>query len=371
MSTQNQTEPVNMNPENATPARPLSFTVSAPTLRAALNACAPAMSTDESRFILNGLYLEVRPAPGPLDSHSVLSIVGCDGRRLHVAQIPVYDLPAPRRELSLILPAKHVKALLKTCLPANVKTGDAFIEISRRAAALVNSTPVQWLRVTTSAGEVAAPEQGGNYPNFRQVIPKPNFTQENLTISAGDLLNVAEFEKDMRESFKARCLRAALQSVSDRGLPFSAPQVESMIKKDVQRMIKKATERDVSAYFEKPLKSDRLICLPLSIGPTPAFQIREDGLVLINGEKDVSLCYMGNPTGFERPPAPAVVSFNPKYLIDLSDALTAFDSVPGSMCGPLQAPAAGASFVISSDHPIDSGKGFSFYAVVMPQRMAR
>ena len=166
MSTQTQTQTSeNMNPQ--TPAGPLSFTVSAPTLRAAINACSPAMSTDENRFILNGLYFEIKPAPGPLDSHSVLSIVGCDGRRLHVAQIPVYDFPAPRRELSLILPAQHVKALMKTCLPAKVKSGDAFIEISSRAAALVNSTPVQWLRVTTPAGEVAAPEQGGNYPNFR------------------------------------------------------------------------------------------------------------------------------------------------------------------------------------------------------------
>lgn len=368
MSNQNQTEPVNMN--TPTPAAPLSFTVSAPALRAALNACAPAMSEDPARYILAGLYFELRPVKGPLESHSVLSIVGCDGRRLHVAQIPVYDVPAPRREASLILPAQHVKTLLKTCLPAKVKTGDVLIEIFRRAAALVNSAPVQWLRATSPAGEVSAPEAGGNYPNFRQVIPPPTIADDSFTLTGGDLLNVAEFEKDMRASFKARCLRAAVQSVNDRRLPYSEAQVESMIKKDINRMIKVATSRDVSAYFERT-HAGRLIGLPLSIGPTPGFQITETGLVLINGEKDVALCYSGNPVGFDRPPAPARVAFNPKYLIDLSDALTAFDSAPGSRCGPLQAHDAQSSFCMRSDHPMDSGKGFSFYAVIMPQRMAR
>ena len=356
-------------PESATPGNPgaLSFTVPAATLRAAIKATAPAMSEDPNRYILAGLYFELRPAPGALAGHSVLSIVGCDGRRLHIAQIPVYDFPAPRREVSLILPTKHVKALLKDCLPAKVKTGEALIDISLRAAALVNSAPVQWIRASTSAGEMSAPEQGGNYPNFRQVMPRETIADNALMIAAGDLLDVAENEKGMRESFKARCLRAACQSVNDNRLPYSENQVKDMISKDVNRMIKTVTARGVSAYFGKE-DAGRCYPLPLSIGPTPGFQIREDGLVMINGEDKLELSQGVSVVTFDRPPNPARVAFNPAYLMDLSDALSAFDAVPGSHYGPLQAHDALASFSLKSEAPIDSGKAFSFYAVIMPQR---
>jgi hypothetical protein len=370
----NQTE----NMENQTPATEstpgnpgaLSFTVPAVTLRAALKACAPAMSEDPNRYILNGLYFELSPAQGALASHSVLSIVGCDGRRLHVAQIPVYDFPAPRREVSLILPAKHVKTLIKDCLPAKVKTGEAFIDVTRRAAAIVNPAPVQWIRVSTSAGEMSAPEQGGNYPNFRQVIPRPTIADNALMITAGDLLDVTENEKGLRESFKTRCLRAACQSVNDQRLPYSEAQVKSMIAKDVNRMIKTVTSRGASAYFGKE-DAGRCYPLPLSIGPTPLFKITETGLVMINGEDKLELSQGVSPVAFDRPPNPARVSFNPAYLMDLSDALSAFDAVPGSAYGPLQAHDALASFCLKSEAPIDSGKAFSFYAVIMPQRMMR
>jgi hypothetical protein len=368
------------NMENQTPAPEsspaptsgaLSFTVPAVTLRAALKACAPAMSEDVNRYILNGLYFELRPAQGALAHNYVLSIVATDGRRLHIAQIPVYDVPpGAKRSLSLILPAKHVKALLKDCLPAKVKTGEAFIDISRRMAAIVNPTPVQWIRVSTSAGEMSAPEQEGNYPNFRQVIPRPTIMDNALMITAGDLLDVAENEKGLRESFKARCLRAACQSVNDQRLPYSEAQVKAMIAKDVNRMIKTVTSRGASAYFGKE-DAGRCYPLPLSIGPTPLFKIREDGLVMINGQDKLELSQGVSPVTFDRPPNPARVSFNPAYLMDLSDALSAFDAVPGSAYGPLQAHDALASFCLKSEAPIDSGKAFSFYAVVMPQKMTR
>lgn len=375
MSTQNtQTQTENMNPENipGSPG-PLAFTIPAATLRAAVKACAPAMSDDASRVILHGLFFELRAAPTVQairdgSAPHVLSVVGCDGRRLHIAQIPVHDIDvSPARSLDFILPDKHVKALLKDVLPAKVKSGEVFISVFRRAAGLVNSTPVNWLRVTSAAGELAAPEQEGNYPNFRQVIPRPTVADDSYWMKPGCLLTLEQSEKDMDESFKARCLRAARQSVADRGLPFSEAQVAGFIKKDVTRMIRKARERVNTCFFERT-PGNRLLPLPLAIGPTPAFQIREDGLALINGEKDVAICYGANPVSPGSAPAPAAVAFNPAYLIDLSEALTAFDSVPGSPYGPLQAHDALASFSLKSNHPIDSGKGFSFYAVIMPQR---
>jgi hypothetical protein len=345
----------------------LSFTVPAVTLRAALKGCASAMSEDPNRLILNGLYFELIPAQGAY----VLSIVATDGRRLHCAQIPVYDVPpGANRSLSLILPAKHVKALLKDCLPAKVKTGEAFIDITRRGASIVNPTPVQWFRVKTSVGEMSAPEQGGNYPNFRQFITRHTIADNALMITAGDLLEVTENEKGLRESFKARCLRAACQSVKDQRLPYSEAQVKAMIAKDVNRMIKTVTARGVSAYFGKD-DAGRCYPLPLSIGPTPGFQIGEDGFVLINGEDKIELSHGVSHVTFDLPPCHARVSFNTAYLMDLSDALSAFDTVPGSAYGPLQSYNDLEVFCLKSEAPLDSGKAFSFYAVIMTQRMAR
>jgi hypothetical protein len=183
MSTQNETSPEN---ETAAPARAetFSFTLPADMFRAALNACAPAMSSDPARFVLNGLNLELSPAP-KTGGAPFLTLSGCDGRRLHVVQIPLEyhtagdHLPAAR--WSFIIPAAAVKSALKLALPNKVK-GEAHARVCffRHAAGLVNSAPADWIEISTPAGAVSSPEAvaGCNYPNIRQVIP-------SLTVTGG------------------------------------------------------------------------------------------------------------------------------------------------------------------------------------------
>jgi len=376
----NQTE----NMENQTPTTEnnpgnpgvLSFTVPAVTLRAAVKACAPAMSEDKSRFILCALHLELRP--NTLENlrdgcaAHVLTVSGCDGRRLHVAQIPVYDLPpSPGRTLSFILPAPAVSMLLKTCLPAKVKQGEALLTVtSRRVSATASGDPVKWLTVNTPAGEVSNPEQGGNYPNIRQVIPRPTIADDSYSLSSGDLRNMGEIEHDMEANFTDACDRAAWSACIDSRLPFTFAQIKATVAKDVKRMIKKARERNNSCYFER-IQSGRLIPLPLTIGPVPQFQVMNDGRVNVLGADKVSLCYGGNPVSIANAPAPSSVCFNPAYLADLHEAIQAFDSAPGSPCGALEAHDATASFCTSSKAHMDKGRSFTFVAVVMPQRSAR
>ena len=374
----NQTE----NMENQTPATEapapqgvLSFTVPAVTLRAAVKACAPAMSEDKARFILCALHLELRPntlanIKDGCAAH-VLTVAGCDGRRLHVAQIPVYDLPpSPGRNLSFILPAPAVSMLLKTCLPAKVKHGEALLTVTSRAAAVVNPTPVQWLTVNTPAGEVSNPEQGGNYPNIRQVIPRPTIADDSYSLSSGDLRNMGEIEEDMEANFTDACERAAWSACIDSRLPFTFAQIKTAIAKDVKRMIRKAREHNNSCYFERT-HAGRLIPLPLTLGPVPQFQVMNDGRVNILGADKVSLCYGGNPVSIVNAPGPASACFNPAYLADLHEAIQAFDSAPGSPCGALEAHDKESSFCTSSKAYMDKGRSFTFVAVVMPQRCAR
>jgi len=374
----NQTE----NMENQTPTTEnnpgnpgvLSFTVPAVTLRAAVKACAPAMSEDKTRFILCALHLEIKP--NTLENlrdgcaAHILTVAGCDGRRLHVAQIPVHDLPpSPGRNLSFILPAPAVSMLLKTCLPAKVKQGEALLTVTNRAAAIVNPTPVQWLTVNTPAGEVSNPEQGGNYPNIRQVIPRPTIADNAYSLSSGDLRNMGEIEEDMESNFTDACERAALGACIDSRLPFTFAQIKAAVAKDVKRMIKQARERNNSCYFERT-HAGRLIPIPLTLGPVPQFQVMNDGRVNVLGADKVSLCYGGNPVSIANAPAPSSVCFNPAYLADLHEAIQAFDSAPGSPCGALEAHDATASFCTSSKAHMDKGRSFTFVAVVMPQRSA-
>jgi hypothetical protein len=377
----NQTE----NMENQTPTTEstfgnpgaLSFTVPAVTLRAAIKACAPAMSSDVNRAVIHGVFFELKPAPTAAairDGHAghVLSVVATDGRRLHVAQIPVYDhaLPlSPGRSLAFILPAPAVKMLLKTCFPAKVKGADsALLTFTRRAAAIVNPSPVQWMTVNTPAGEVSNPEQGGNYPCFRQIIHAPTIADDNFNLRARDVRNMEEMRDEAETRFTSACLRAACQSAVDRQLPFTEAQVKGMISPTVKRMIRKAYERNNSTYFERG-PAGRLIPIPLAIGPAPAWQMMDDGRLFTNGEDKVCLNHGGNPCTIGNPPAPASACFNPRYLSDMADALDAFDAAPGATYGPLQAHDKHAAFVLRASLPLDSGKGFSLYLVIMPQRV--
>lgn len=102
-----------------------------------------AASNDESRYVLNGLYFEVRDKQ--------LSVIGTDGRRCAVQtqQVEIDDLDA-------IIPNKAV----------------AFMARNLAGVATVNLEFTDHsVKVTTGQWEMTSKLIEGNFPNWRQVMP--------------------------------------------------------------------------------------------------------------------------------------------------------------------------------------------------------
>lgn len=360
----------------------LSFNVSAPLLRAALHACAPAMSKDPNRYVLNGVHFElaaVKSAQAIRDGSAphVLTLSGCDGRRLHVAQIPVDELslpPSPARSLSFILPAEAVKAALKQTLPAKIKTGEALLSFPRRAAGLVNPALVRWLVINTAAGEFASPETEGNFPNVRQVIPAERLDDSALCLSLRAILNAQDMEKETLETFSAACVQRAWTSAADAQRGFSFTQVKAAATAAARKVFKDLRKRDSSMYFERG-PSGQLIPIKATVGPIPSGVLFSNDCTraeFIEPQGGYSLSY-GPTAGNLSAPACAAAGFNPAFLADLADALEALRPVPGAvfnetLCSPKPGDG-GQSFTLRPVHPMDSGKGFVFLAVIMSQRI--
>ena len=123
-----------------------------------LKSVSYAQSTDENRYILNGVYFKF--------ADEKLTLVATDGRRLGLTGL---DLEVSEENTgSLILPAKTV-AELERLMGKGEKVSIAFNE--RQAAFEIgldeagDSGLVDHLYLVSKIVE-------GNYPNYRQVIPK-------------------------------------------------------------------------------------------------------------------------------------------------------------------------------------------------------
>jgi DNA polymerase-3 subunit beta len=116
-------------------------------LKAALDKTVYAMSFDESRYILNGIYFEAE--------QSQLTLVSTDGRRLALLN---FDANASFAfEKSFIIPRNTIDELRKSLGQSDVV--DLTVSDSMACFEINNLT------LTTKLIE-------GNYPNFRQVIPE-------------------------------------------------------------------------------------------------------------------------------------------------------------------------------------------------------
>jgi len=120
-------------------------------VRTMLRRTAFAVSTDETRYVLNGIYFSVR-------DHK-MTMVATDGRRLALADEDV-DIPA-ETALEFIVPNKalvELGRLLQTKGEVELRCGEnqvAFqLRDERGFSVLLTSKLVE-----------------GNYPNYRQVIP--------------------------------------------------------------------------------------------------------------------------------------------------------------------------------------------------------
>ncbi|WP_035615847.1 DNA polymerase III subunit beta [Haloferula sp. BvORR071] len=115
-------------------------------LRDGLKKTSYAISTDETRYVLNGIYTSFREGK--------LTLVATDGRRLAMVENDL-DFPASH-ETDVIVPTKAVQELQRLL----GDTGEVLIRLSDS-------------QISFSIGDhlLISKLIEGNYPNYRQVIP--------------------------------------------------------------------------------------------------------------------------------------------------------------------------------------------------------
>ncbi|HVU22977.1 MAG TPA: DNA polymerase III subunit beta [Opitutus sp.] len=134
-----------------------AFTLDQAELTTMLKSVAYAQSTDETRYILNGVYFNFRDEK--------LSLVATDGRRLALVAKEM-EVPASSAG-AIILPAKTVAELGRL-----LDKGETLkINFNDRRAAFQISTDKDSSGLVESVYLYSKVVEG-NYPNYQQVIPK-------------------------------------------------------------------------------------------------------------------------------------------------------------------------------------------------------
>lgn len=134
-----------------------TFSLEQSELAGMLGNVAYAQSTDETRYILNGVYFNFKDGK--------LALVATDGRRLALVS---KEMPVPANSAgAIILPAKTVAELLRL-LGKGDKLKIAFND--RRAAFQIDTNKDS--SGLTDAIYLFSKVVEGNYPNYQQVIPK-------------------------------------------------------------------------------------------------------------------------------------------------------------------------------------------------------
>jgi DNA polymerase-3 subunit beta len=125
-----------------------------------------AISTDETRFVLNGILISLK--------EQRVTMVATDGRRLALVE---EEVDVPQESLGdFIIPTKAINELGRL-LQA---TGEAEIRFSdNQVAVLLRGETEFSIFITSKLVE-------GNYPNYRQVIPAE--TKERITLVREELL---------------------------------------------------------------------------------------------------------------------------------------------------------------------------------------
>lgn len=135
--------------------------------RGMLKKTSFAISTDESRYVLNGIFLSLK-------DHKI-TMVATDGRRL--ALVDEESDIADKSQGEFIVPAKAVNELSRLL----GETGDVEVNFSENQAAFtLKNEKGPGVLIITKLIE-------GNYPNYRQVIPGE--TKERISLPREELLH--------------------------------------------------------------------------------------------------------------------------------------------------------------------------------------
>ncbi len=149
-----------------------------------------AVSHEETRYVLNGLLLEVKTKQG--ENSTIIRLVGTDGRRLAVIE---QKLPTiSKKDLQIIIPYKTVQELLRNLKEegmVNIIVGNnqVFFEID---SIVIISRLIE-----------------GDFPDYQRVIPPPSQIKLRLkkekfmlVLRRANLLTTPDFQAVKFELFK-------------------------------------------------------------------------------------------------------------------------------------------------------------------------
>ena len=186
--------------------------LSQPLFKSMLNMTAFAMSRDETRYILNGVYMVIKK--------NLLRMVATDGRRLALVEREI--APEKGAEKNLIIPAKTVQELLRNLKDA----GDI------QAAFGEN-------QIMFNLGDMIIISRliEGEFPNYEQVIPKE--TKDKIVVD--------------REKFFLATKRVSLLTTQDsQAIKLDVDKDKMVISKNSPD-IGEATEEIAVNYSGEPL----------------------------------------------------------------------------------------------------------------------
>ncbi len=160
--------------------------VSQETIRGMLRKTDFAVSTDETRYVLNGIFFSLK-------DHK-LTLVATDGRRLALVDEEV-ELPG-EGQCDFIVPAKAVNELTRLLQDK----GNVEIRYAENQAAFALSDD------SNASVLVVTKLIEGNYPNYRQVIP--NETKERIALVREEFLHALR-RAEIMTSEKANSVKLA------------------------------------------------------------------------------------------------------------------------------------------------------------------
>jgi DNA polymerase III subunit beta len=143
-----------------------TFTLDQGVFRDMLRTTCYAASTDETRYVLNGVLLSFK--------NEKLMAVATDGRRLALMEREV-EFPK-EAEVDLVIPSKTVNELVKTLQDQG----------SLKIQATDNQVAFEFSQSDSEDMLIVSKLIEGTYPNFRQVIPAQ--CEERITIERESLL---------------------------------------------------------------------------------------------------------------------------------------------------------------------------------------
>ena len=244
-------------PVMATSEYSANFSAPATVLRRLFDKSKFAISTEETRYYLNGVYMHVAQSDGT----PALRCVATDGHRLARIDAP---LPAGAEDMpGVIVPRKTVNELRKL-----LEDDDAAIAVS------VSETKVRFATPTLT---LTSKVIDGTFPDYSRVIPAGN--SRKLEVDASDFARAVDRVATV-SSERSRAVKLALDQ--DRlVLSVNAPDAGA------------ADEELIVAYADEPLE----IGFNAKYLQEIASQVdRENAVFLFNGSGDAALIREGGDT---------------------------------------------------------------------------